>query len=68
MVNTKFNGIRPVAPANALADESTMRGRGGGRGRRRARGIVRGRVASAGDETHVKNARTMRNLLYLMKI
>ncbi|XP_049378091.1 uncharacterized protein LOC125842836 [Solanum stenotomum] len=38
MGSTKFNGVKPVAPINAPAEESTRRGRGRGRGRGRARG------------------------------
>uniref|UniRef100_M1DEW5 'chromo' domain containing protein n=1 Tax=Solanum tuberosum TaxID=4113 RepID=M1DEW5_SOLTU len=33
MVNTRFNGIRPVASVNAPAEESTAKGRDRGRGR-----------------------------------
>uniref|UniRef100_M1DNG0 'chromo' domain containing protein n=1 Tax=Solanum tuberosum TaxID=4113 RepID=M1DNG0_SOLTU len=37
MVNTRFNGIRPVAPANEPTEESAERGCGRGRGRARGR-------------------------------
>uniref|UniRef100_M1DW98 Uncharacterized protein n=1 Tax=Solanum tuberosum TaxID=4113 RepID=M1DW98_SOLTU len=50
MVNTRFNGIRPVAPVNAPVKESTARGHGQGRGR------GRGRVEPAGNGAHVENA------------
>uniref|UniRef100_M1DWC7 Uncharacterized protein n=1 Tax=Solanum tuberosum TaxID=4113 RepID=M1DWC7_SOLTU len=42
MVNTRFNGVRPVAPINAPIEESASRGRGCGKCRGRARD--RGRV------------------------
>uniref|UniRef100_M1DL04 'chromo' domain containing protein n=1 Tax=Solanum tuberosum TaxID=4113 RepID=M1DL04_SOLTU len=56
MVNTRYNSIRPVAPVNVPAEESTARGRVRGRGRGRVRGRGRGRVAPAGNEDHVQNA------------
>uniref|UniRef100_M1DXF2 'chromo' domain containing protein n=1 Tax=Solanum tuberosum TaxID=4113 RepID=M1DXF2_SOLTU len=31
IVNTRFNGVRPVVPVNAPAEESTTRGRGRGK-------------------------------------
>ncbi|KAH0658132.1 hypothetical protein KY289_026880 [Solanum tuberosum] len=31
MVKTRFNGVRPISPVNALAEESAARGRGRGR-------------------------------------
>lgn len=52
MVNTKFNGIRLIAPVNAHAKESTA----GGRGRGSGRGRGRGRVAPVGDGAPVDNA------------
>ncbi|XP_049372615.1 uncharacterized protein LOC125837564 [Solanum verrucosum] len=39
MVNTCFNGVRPVAPVNEPAEESATKGRGQGRDRERAREI-----------------------------
>uniref|UniRef100_M1DFB5 'chromo' domain containing protein n=1 Tax=Solanum tuberosum TaxID=4113 RepID=M1DFB5_SOLTU len=39
MVNTRFNGVRPVDPVNAPAEESAARGRSRGRGRGRANEI-----------------------------
>jgi len=56
MVNTRFNGVKPVAPFNAFAEESTVRGRGQGRGRRRARGRGRGNVEPTRDGAPVDNA------------
>uniref|UniRef100_M1DRL5 'chromo' domain containing protein n=1 Tax=Solanum tuberosum TaxID=4113 RepID=M1DRL5_SOLTU len=50
MVNTRYNGVRPVAPVNAPAEESAARGRGRGRGRGRARSRGRRRVAPARNE------------------
>ncbi|WMV58447.1 hypothetical protein MTR67_051832 [Solanum verrucosum] len=47
MVNTRYNGVRPVAPVNALAEESAVRGRDRRRGRGRAKVRGRGRVAPA---------------------
>uniref|UniRef100_M1DUT9 Uncharacterized protein n=1 Tax=Solanum tuberosum TaxID=4113 RepID=M1DUT9_SOLTU len=56
MVNTRFNDVRPVAPVNALVDESTARGRGLGRGKERAKGRGRGRVEPAGNKAPDENA------------
>uniref|UniRef100_M1E0P1 Uncharacterized protein n=1 Tax=Solanum tuberosum TaxID=4113 RepID=M1E0P1_SOLTU len=56
MINTRYNGVRPMAPVNAPAEESAVRGRGRGRGRGRARGRGRGSVALARDEILVGNA------------
>uniref|UniRef100_M1DU13 'chromo' domain containing protein n=1 Tax=Solanum tuberosum TaxID=4113 RepID=M1DU13_SOLTU len=61
MVNTRFNGVRSVAPVNAPAEESTARGRGRGKGRGRARGRGRGRVAHPGDGAPVENAPRNKN-------
>uniref|UniRef100_M1DXP5 Uncharacterized protein n=1 Tax=Solanum tuberosum TaxID=4113 RepID=M1DXP5_SOLTU len=47
MVNTRFNGVRPVAPVNELVEEFATRSRGRGRGRGIARGKCRGRVSPA---------------------
>uniref|UniRef100_M1DP73 'chromo' domain containing protein n=1 Tax=Solanum tuberosum TaxID=4113 RepID=M1DP73_SOLTU len=47
MVNTRFNGVRHVAPVNEPAEESAARGRGRGRGRGRARGRGRGRGSNS---------------------
>uniref|UniRef100_M1DE13 Uncharacterized protein n=1 Tax=Solanum tuberosum TaxID=4113 RepID=M1DE13_SOLTU len=55
MVNTRYNGVRPVAPVNAPAEESAARGRGRGIGRGRARGRGRGRVAPAMNEVPIDN-------------
>uniref|UniRef100_M1DQQ2 Uncharacterized protein n=1 Tax=Solanum tuberosum TaxID=4113 RepID=M1DQQ2_SOLTU len=55
MVNTRFNGVRPVVPVNALAEESTVRGHSRCRGRGRARGKDRGRVAPTRDGVSVEN-------------
>uniref|UniRef100_M0ZWW8 'chromo' domain containing protein n=1 Tax=Solanum tuberosum TaxID=4113 RepID=M0ZWW8_SOLTU len=44
MVNTRYNGVRPIAPVNAPAEESAVKDRGRGRGRGRARGRGHGRV------------------------
>ncbi|KAK4736785.1 hypothetical protein R3W88_000482 [Solanum pinnatisectum] len=55
MVNTRFNGVRPVAPINAPTEESVTRGHGRGRGRGRARGRGRRRVAPAGNGAPVEN-------------
>uniref|UniRef100_M1D8W7 Uncharacterized protein n=1 Tax=Solanum tuberosum TaxID=4113 RepID=M1D8W7_SOLTU len=49
MVNTRFNGVRPVAPVNAPIEESASRGRGCGKGRGRARDRGRGRVEPTRD-------------------
>ncbi|KAH0730222.1 hypothetical protein KY289_001410 [Solanum tuberosum] len=54
MVNTRLNGVRPVAPVNAPAEESAARGRSRYRGRGRARGRGRGRVVPARDRVPVK--------------
>ncbi|WMV30007.1 hypothetical protein MTR67_023392 [Solanum verrucosum] len=43
MVNTGYNGVKPVAPVNAPADESVAKGRCRGRGRGRAKGRVPGK-------------------------
>uniref|UniRef100_M1DZQ3 'chromo' domain containing protein n=1 Tax=Solanum tuberosum TaxID=4113 RepID=M1DZQ3_SOLTU len=50
MVNITYNGVRPVAPVNAPAEESAARGHGRGRGRGRSRGRGHGRVAPARDK------------------
>ena len=55
MVNTTYNGVRPVAPVNAPAEESAARGHGRGRGRGRSRGRGHGRVAPARDKVPVEN-------------
>uniref|UniRef100_M1DLE7 Uncharacterized protein n=1 Tax=Solanum tuberosum TaxID=4113 RepID=M1DLE7_SOLTU len=52
MVNTRFNGVRPVAPVNAPAEKSAARVRD--RGRARGRGL--GRVVPARDRVPVGNA------------
>lgn len=43
MVNTRFNGVGPIAPVNALAKKFARRDRGGesGRGIARGKGLVR---------------------------
>uniref|UniRef100_M1DYW3 Tomato spotted wilt virus resistance protein n=1 Tax=Solanum tuberosum TaxID=4113 RepID=M1DYW3_SOLTU len=51
MVNTRYNGVRPVAHVNAPAEESAAKGRG----RERARGRGRGRVAPAVNEVLIDN-------------
>ncbi|WMV08779.1 hypothetical protein MTR67_002164 [Solanum verrucosum] len=56
MVNTRFNGIRPIAPVNAPAKKSAARVRSRGRGRERARGRGRGREAPTRDRSPVENA------------
>ncbi|KAH0743076.1 hypothetical protein KY290_031069 [Solanum tuberosum] len=56
MVNTRFNGVRPVAPVNAPAEESTAISHCRGRGRGRARGRSRGRVAPTRDRVPIENA------------
>ncbi|WMV30785.1 hypothetical protein MTR67_024170 [Solanum verrucosum] len=56
MVNTRFNGVMPVAPVNALVEESVARGHSRGRARGRTRGRGRGRVAPTRDGTPVENA------------
>ncbi|WMV29012.1 hypothetical protein MTR67_022397 [Solanum verrucosum] len=56
MVRTRFNGIRPVAPVNAPAEESAARGRNQGRDRERVRGRGRGRVMPTRDGAPVKDA------------
>uniref|UniRef100_M1DLJ5 'chromo' domain containing protein n=1 Tax=Solanum tuberosum TaxID=4113 RepID=M1DLJ5_SOLTU len=56
MVNTRFNGVRLVAPVNGPIEESAARGRGRGRGRGRARTRGRGRVEPAGNGAPVENA------------
>uniref|UniRef100_M1DZK8 'chromo' domain containing protein n=1 Tax=Solanum tuberosum TaxID=4113 RepID=M1DZK8_SOLTU len=55
MVNTSFNGIRPVAPVNDPAEEFATRGHGRGRGRGRAKGRGGGRVAPARDGAPAEN-------------
>uniref|UniRef100_M1DDP9 'chromo' domain containing protein n=1 Tax=Solanum tuberosum TaxID=4113 RepID=M1DDP9_SOLTU len=61
MVNTRYNGFRPVAPANAPAEDSTTRCRGRGRGRGRARVRGHGRVALVGNGAPVENAHVNEN-------
>uniref|UniRef100_M1DQ49 'chromo' domain containing protein n=1 Tax=Solanum tuberosum TaxID=4113 RepID=M1DQ49_SOLTU len=56
MVNTTFNGVRPVALINAPVKESSATGLGRGRGRGRARSKGHGRVALIGNGAHVENA------------
>uniref|UniRef100_M1E0G4 Uncharacterized protein n=1 Tax=Solanum tuberosum TaxID=4113 RepID=M1E0G4_SOLTU len=54
---------RSVAPADAPAEEYTVRGCGRGRGRGRARGRGRGRVAPAGNGAPIENAPVNENPL-----
>uniref|UniRef100_M1DRG1 Uncharacterized protein n=1 Tax=Solanum tuberosum TaxID=4113 RepID=M1DRG1_SOLTU len=66
MVHTRYNGLRPVDPINAPAEESTARGHGRGRGRGRARGRSCGGVAHAEcrytkNKVHVENAHVNEN-------
>uniref|UniRef100_M1DFW5 'chromo' domain containing protein n=1 Tax=Solanum tuberosum TaxID=4113 RepID=M1DFW5_SOLTU len=49
MVNTRFNGVRPVAPVNAPAEASTARRRVRGRGRGRERATPTWDGAPVGD-------------------
>uniref|UniRef100_M1DVP2 Uncharacterized protein n=1 Tax=Solanum tuberosum TaxID=4113 RepID=M1DVP2_SOLTU len=56
MVNTTFNGVRPVAPVNAPAKKSIVRGRDRGIGRGIARGKGRGRVTPTRDGAPVENS------------
>uniref|UniRef100_M1DZI0 Uncharacterized protein n=1 Tax=Solanum tuberosum TaxID=4113 RepID=M1DZI0_SOLTU len=56
MVNTRFNGVRPVALFNEPAEESTTGGRGRGKGRGRAMGRGRGRVAPARNGSPIENS------------
>lgn len=56
MVNTRFNGVRPVALVNDPVEESVARDRGQGRSRGRVRGRGRGRVAPIRDGAPVENA------------
>uniref|UniRef100_M1DF42 Putative plant transposon protein domain-containing protein n=1 Tax=Solanum tuberosum TaxID=4113 RepID=M1DF42_SOLTU len=55
-VNTRFNGVRPIAPVYAPVEKSTARGRSRGRGRERARGRACGCVAPTRDGAPIKNA------------
>uniref|UniRef100_M1DLH6 Uncharacterized protein n=1 Tax=Solanum tuberosum TaxID=4113 RepID=M1DLH6_SOLTU len=55
MVNTRYNGVRPVAPINAPTEESTTRGRGRGRGKGTARGRGHERVTPDVNEVPIKN-------------
>ncbi|KAH0746089.1 hypothetical protein KY285_007746 [Solanum tuberosum] len=55
-VNTRFNGVRPVAPINEPAEESAARGHSRCRGRRREMGRGRGRVTPTKDGALVENA------------
>uniref|UniRef100_M1AL36 Retrotransposon protein, Ty3-gypsy subclass n=1 Tax=Solanum tuberosum TaxID=4113 RepID=M1AL36_SOLTU len=55
MVNTRYNGVRTVAPVNAPVEESAVRGRGRGRGRGRARGRGCGREVPARDGVPIEN-------------
>uniref|UniRef100_M1E0Q9 Late blight resistance protein n=1 Tax=Solanum tuberosum TaxID=4113 RepID=M1E0Q9_SOLTU len=55
MVNTRYNGVRPVAPINAPAEESATRGRGRGKGRRSVGGRDRGTVAPVVNEVSIDN-------------
>uniref|UniRef100_M1DBR4 Glycosyltransferase n=1 Tax=Solanum tuberosum TaxID=4113 RepID=M1DBR4_SOLTU len=57
MVNTRFNSVRPVAPANSRAEEPAMRGCGRGRGRGHER------VTPAGNGAPVENASVNENPL-----
>uniref|UniRef100_M1DCW8 'chromo' domain containing protein n=1 Tax=Solanum tuberosum TaxID=4113 RepID=M1DCW8_SOLTU len=56
MVNTKFNGVSPIVPVSALAEESVARGHGRGSGRGSARGTGRGRVVPTRDWALIENA------------
>ncbi|WMV13845.1 hypothetical protein MTR67_007230 [Solanum verrucosum] len=60
MINTRFNGVRLVTFANALAEECAARGQGRGRGRvrgrKRARGRGRRKVGPTRDGAPVENA------------
>uniref|UniRef100_M1DXU0 Uncharacterized protein n=1 Tax=Solanum tuberosum TaxID=4113 RepID=M1DXU0_SOLTU len=56
MVNTRFNGVRPVAPINEPVEGSAVRGHGRCMGRGRVRGRGRGRVAPTRDGAPVENA------------
>ena len=47
MINTKYNGVRLVAPINALAEEPEARGHVQGRGKGRSRGRDHGSMAPA---------------------
>uniref|UniRef100_M1DTC3 Uncharacterized protein n=1 Tax=Solanum tuberosum TaxID=4113 RepID=M1DTC3_SOLTU len=62
MVNTRFNGVRPIAPIIAPVEESAARGRDRGRGRGRDRGTGRGRVVPVGDGAPIDNAPMNENL------
>ena len=67
MVNTRYNNIRPVAPANAPVEEPAVRDRGQGRGRERAMGKCRGRVVRAVNEVLIDNVPVSENPPTVMK-
>ena len=65
MVNTRYNDVRPVAPANAPAEEPAARGHGQGKGRERSRCRIYGRVAPVVNEVpndHVLGNETLRHM------
>lgn len=55
MDKTRFNGLHPASPVNALIEEPTMKGRSQGKGRRRSRDKGRGRVALTVKEVWIDN-------------
>lgn len=55
MVNTRYNGIRLVAPVSSPTEEYAARGRGWGRGRGRARVKGHAKLASALNEMPTDN-------------
>uniref|UniRef100_M1DYL8 'chromo' domain containing protein n=1 Tax=Solanum tuberosum TaxID=4113 RepID=M1DYL8_SOLTU len=56
MVNTHFNGVRPVAPVNEPGEESAATGRVRDEGRERGRGRGQGRAVPARNRAPVENA------------
>ena len=56
MVNTRFYGVGPIAPVNALVEKSTARGHSGGNCRGKSTGRDRGRATPTRDEVSVENA------------
>lgn len=66
MVNTRYNDVRPAAPA--LVEESAQRGRDRCRGIGRSRTGGPGRVASFVNEEQINNVTINENLIRIMRI
>lgn len=61
MAKTRFNGLHPASPVNALIEEPTIKGRSQGKGRRRSRDRGRGRVALTVKEVWIDNVPVTNN-------